>query len=78
MKKFSICIDVPGELIPLEVMKKNVAWCEFEVYRKKQLIATFQPDQEENIRVYLNVSNLPEEFLRLVGLKIQAHCPLHP
>jgi len=75
---FSICIDIPGESIFLEVIKKNSAWCEFEVYRNKQLIATFQPDQQEYIRVYLNVSNLPEEFLRLIGLKIEAYCQLHP
>jgi len=74
MGRFPIFIKKDNEAYQFEVvdfMHHSSERCQFEVYHKGQLVASFEPDRQDHLQVCMNKGNLDETLLHLVADEIE-------
>ena len=73
MEKFEISVAGTNELFNFQVVNKGTESCEYEVYAGNQLVAVFEPDEDENIHICQNPGGLDEEVIVGIANRIEAH-----
>ena len=73
MEKFNIRVTEAGEAFEFQVVNKGTEKCEYEVYAAEQLVAVFEPNEDEYIRICRNPGGLGEEIIYLIAERIEAH-----
>ena len=73
MEKFNIRITEAGEAFEFQVVNKGTEKCEYEVYAAEQLVAVFEPDEDEYIHICRNPGGLDEEIIVQIAGLIEAH-----
>lgn len=73
MEKFDITVPDAEGLLHFQVLNKGTTKCEYEVYAGEQLVAVFEPDEDEYIRICRNPGGLGEEIIYLIADRIEAH-----
>lgn len=72
MKEFDISVAGTGELFNFQVVNKGTDNCEYEVYAGAQLVAIFEPDENEYIHICRNPGGLDEEVIVQIADRIGA------
>jgi hypothetical protein len=75
MEKFKIDILKDNKTFHFEVadyLHHDGEQCKFEVFLDGNLVASFEPDAHEYLRVCKNPGNLDEEILHIVAHRIEA------
>jgi len=73
MEKFNISVPGTGELFNFQVVNNGADKCEYEVYAADQLVAVFEPDEDEYIHICRNPGGLDEEVIVGIADRIEAH-----
>lgn len=73
MEKFNISVSRGEEVFQFEVLSLEKDSCEFEVYRDGVLVASFEPNEDEYIRICRNQGGLDEDIVYLIADKIEAY-----
>jgi hypothetical protein len=73
MEKFEISVSVTDELLNFQVVNNETESCEYEVYAGDQLVAVFEPDEDEYIHICQNPGGLDEEVIVGIADRIEAH-----
>ena len=73
MEKFKIKVNGAEKVFLFEVHILRQEHCIYEIYRGGKLMAVFEPDEEEYLRICDNSGGLEEEVIYDIGLKIEAH-----
>lgn len=73
MEKFRISVSRAGEVLWFEVINKHTDKCEYEVFDRNLLVAVFEPNEDEYIRVCRNPGGLDEEIIYSIAGEIEAH-----
>lgn len=73
MEKFEISVAGTDELFNFQVVNKETESCEYEVYADDQLVAVFEPDEDEYIHICRNPGGLDEEIIVGIADRIEAH-----
>ena len=75
MELSKISINKDDEILNFEVadvIHHEGEQCKFEVYREGRMVAGFEPDRHEYLRICKNPGNIHEEVLHLIADKIEA------
>lgn len=75
MEKFKIDVSQDKEIFHFEVLDylhHEGEKCKFEVFMDGKLVAAFEPDAHEYLRICKNPGNLNEEILYMVADQIEA------
>jgi hypothetical protein len=73
MERFEISVAGTDELFNFQVVNKETESCEYEVYAGDQLVAVFEPDENEYIHICRNPGGLDEEIIVRIADRIEAH-----
>ena len=73
MERFEISVAGTDELFNFQVVNKGTESCEYEVYAGDQLVAVFEPDEDEYIHICRNPGGLDEEVIVRIADGIEAH-----
>ena len=73
MEKFKISFTQAGETFEFKVVNKGTAKCEYKVYSHEQLVAVFEPNEDEYIHICRNPGGLDEEIIVQIADRIEAH-----
>lgn len=73
MERFEISVAGTDELFNFQVVNKETESCEYEVYADDQLVAVFEPDEDEYIHICRNPGGLDEEIIVGIADRIEAH-----
>jgi hypothetical protein len=73
MERFEISVAGIDELFNFQVVNKETESCEYEVYAGDKLVAVFEPDEHEYIRICRNPGGLDEEVIIGIADRIEAH-----
>jgi len=73
MEKFEISVAGTDELFNFQVVNSGADKCEYEVYSGEQLVAVFEPDEDEYIHICRNPGGLDEEVIVGIADRIEAH-----
>jgi len=73
MEAFDISISRDNEIFHFKVINQGRDCCEFEVFRDDRLVCTFEPNEDEYIRICRNQGGLDEEVVYLIADKIEQH-----
>ncbi len=73
MEKFNISVPGTGELFNFQVVNNGADKCEYEVYAGDQLVAVYEPDEDEYIHICRNPGGLDEEVIVGIAGRIEAH-----
>jgi len=73
MEKFNISVSRTGEVFHFQVVNKGTDKCEYEVYVKDELVAVFEPNENEYIHICRNPGGLDEEIIVQIADRIEAH-----
>lgn len=73
MEQFDISVSGASGVFNFQVINKETERCEYEVYANGQLVAVFEPNEEEYIRICRNPGGLGEEVIVQIADRIEAH-----
>ena len=73
MEMFKINVSRTGELFNFQVVNNGANKCEYEVFAGNQLVAVFEPDENEYIHICRNPGGLDEEVIVQIADRIGAH-----
>ncbi len=73
MEKFEISVAGTDGLFNFQVVNNDTEKCEYEVYSRNQLVAVFEPDENEYIHICRNPGGLDEEVIVQIADRIEAH-----
>lgn len=73
MEKFAIAIEHDNEILNFEVVDQEKDQREFEVFQDGKLMCTFEPNEEEYIKISRNQAGLDEEVIYMIADKIEQH-----
>jgi len=73
MEKFKIRVVSIGEVFNFQVVNNGADKCEYEVFAGIELVAVFEPDEDEYIHICLNPGGLDEEVIVQIADRIEAH-----
>ena len=73
MEKINISVAGSDELFNFQVINNGAAKCEYEVFAGGQLVAVFEPDEDEYIHICRNPGGLGEEIIVQIADRIEAH-----
>jgi hypothetical protein len=73
MEKFKISVASTGELFNFQVVNNGGDKCEYEVFAGDELVAVFEPDENEYIHICRNPGGLDEEVIVQIADRIEAH-----
>ena len=73
MERFNISVTNKKETLNFEVadyLYHQEDQCKFEIFKNGTMVASFEPDRNEHLRICKNPGNIPEEILHMVADKI--------
>ena len=73
MEKFNISVQGTDEVFDFQVVNTGTEKCEYEVYSVNNLVAVFEPDEDEYIHICRNPGGLDEEIIVRIADRIEAH-----
>jgi len=73
MEKFEISVAGAEELFNFQVVNNGADKCEYEVFAGDQLVAVFEPNEDEYIHICRNPGGLDEEIIVGIADRIEAH-----
>ncbi len=73
MEKFDISVAGTDELFNFQVVNSGADKCEYEVFAGNDLVAVFEPDENEYIHICRNPGGLDEEIIVRIAGRIEAH-----
>jgi hypothetical protein len=73
METFRISVASTGELFNFQVVNNGADKCEYEVFAGSELVADFDPDENEYIHICRNPGGLDEEVIVQIADRIEAH-----
>ena len=73
MEKFEISVAGTDELFKFQVVNNGADKCEYEVFAGGQLVAVFEPNEDEYIHICRNPGGLDEEVIVQIADRIEAH-----
>jgi hypothetical protein len=73
MEKFNISVSGTEEVFYFQVVNNGKEKCEYEVFKGDQLVAVFEPNEEEYIHICRNPGGLDEEVIVRIADRIEAH-----
>lgn len=73
MEKFEISVAGTDELFNFQVVNNGSDKCEYEVFAGNELVAVFEPDENEYIHICRNPGGLDEEIIVQIADRIEAH-----
>ena len=73
MEKFEISVAGTDELFNFQVVNNGADKCEYEVFAGDQLVAVFEPNEDEYIHICRNPGGLGEEIIVQIADRIEAH-----
>ncbi len=63
MEKFEKSVPGTDEVLDFQVVNTGTEKCEYEVYSVNNLVAVFEPDEDEYIHICRNPGGLDEEII---------------
>jgi hypothetical protein len=79
MENYPISISIDKQVHNFEVgeyLHHNGEGCKVKVFQKGALVASFEPDEYDNLHICQNPGKLQEALLHLLADQIEAHHPL--
>ena len=73
MEQFSIDINQQGRAFYYRIIDKETQPCEFEVHLGADLVAVFEPDEDQYIHICRNPAGLGQEVIMQLADRIEAH-----
>ena len=73
MEMFKINVSRTGERFNCQVVNNGANKCEYEVFAGNQLVAVFEPDENEYIHICRNPGGLDEEVIVQIADRIEAY-----
>jgi len=73
MEKFDISVQGTGEVFNFQVVSNGADKCEYEIFAGTELVAVFEPDENEYIHSCRNPGGLDEEIIVQIADRIEAH-----
>jgi hypothetical protein len=73
MEKFEISVAGINALFNFQVVNNGADKCEFEMFAGNELVAVFEPDENEYIHICRNPGGLDEEVIVQIADKIEAY-----
>lgn len=73
MENFEISVAGNNELFDFQVVNNGADQCEYEVFAGNELVAVFEPDENEYIHICRNPGGLDEEIIVQIADRIEAH-----
>ena len=73
MEKFEISVAGTDELFNFQVVNNGADKCEYEVFAGDQLVAVFEPNEDEYIHICRNPGGLDEEVIVQIAGRIEAN-----
>ena len=73
MEKFEISVAGTDELFNFQVVNNGADKCAYEVFAGDQLVAVFEPNEDEYIHICRNPGGLDEEVIVQIADRIEAH-----
>lgn len=73
MEAFDITVSREREILHFKVVNQGGGRCEFEVFSGDRLVCTFEPHEDEYIRICRNQGGLDEEVIYMIADQIEQH-----
>jgi hypothetical protein len=73
MEEFEISVSRDREVFHYTVVNNGTDRCEFEVFEDGRLVCSFEPNEDEYIRICRNQGGLDEEVVYMIADQIEQH-----
>lgn len=74
MEKFNISVSGADGVFSFQVVNNGTEKCEYEVFAGEQLVAVFEPDEDEYIHICRNPGGLGEEIIYMIAGQFEQYC----